>query len=561
MNYIYFFEVWALYLITIGANRQLVSHQLPIKSPSDLALSEISCNDSMDYRSRRCTFKNVIIFRGEVWYLSESYVNIPPLLCSAIDGMYNASCSFRIESRENMYNRLCSNLSRTDIYGINTESALHFASLSGDNPYHVLFEEMIPIYEILKSDPILSKWLNSSNNNTIKVLSYGEGNLQRTNPFTLKFLKEFFPHIDFSFRDLDWYESDDIYWYINNKIYMVNHLVAGSNHSCVHYYYCSRSDFQTPYIASEFRDYMLSKVGISPSSYHEKYKLIKHPNNTIQFKFIPNKILIKSNKSNSMKRTPGNKQQQSANRRILLRTKPHRNKQPKILIIQRKGRREISNMKDILQIISSITGKKHNCIYYENYTLTEQIKLTFSTDILIMIHGGGLANAFYLPPYATLIDIYPYTYPYHMYGLVNWMRYALRDVPIAHAPFDIIEPTHMTYCQNHTLPLCIMPAGLDYWHSFTFFWHVDRVIIDPIRFKSFFKLEYKKWHSKTNYITPMTRETFLNYSKSFKEPWYNNLLRNKYENESFHLTNCEDELSYIENTFNPDGSIWYDETA
>eukprot|EP01041_Mallomonas_annulata_P003509 gene3509-6979_t len=89
-------------------------------------------------------------------------------------------------------------------------------------------------------------------------------------------------------------------------------------------------------------------------------------------------------------------------------------------------------------------------------TLDEQIRSTFFTDVLVMVHGGALGNAMFLPPYATLIDIYPYTYPYHYNGLVNWMQYALRDIPIAHAPFDIIEPSHMIYGpHNFTLPQCL----------------------------------------------------------------------------------------------------------
>eukprot|EP01041_Mallomonas_annulata_P005649 gene5649-11399_t len=481
-------------------------HQVPITSPNDLRLSKMSCNGDVDPISRRCIFKDVMIFHGE------------------------------IITRKQFYDKLkfkLSDLSDT-IYGINTESALHFAPITGDNPYHVLFEEMIPIYEILKSDPILSKWINPSNNNTIKVLNYGESALKRNNPFTVTFFKHFFPHIDFSFRDLDWYNLDENGELKNNKIYMVNHLIAGSNHSCVHYYYCSRSDFSTPYIASEFRDYMLSKVGISSSSYREKYKLIKHPNNTIQFKFIPNKTLIKSNKSKS---------------RNNLQRSRHRNYQPNVVIIQRWGKRYVSNLDDIVTVVAGITGETPSVVYYEELNLNEQIKLTFSTDILIMIHGGGLANSFYLPPYATLIDIYPFPFPYHMYGLVNWMRYALRDIPIAHAPFDIIEPTHMTYHTNHSLPLCLPPVGYNYWTAFRFFWSVDSVVIDPIRFKSFFKIEYKKWHSKTNYITPMTRETFLNYSKSFKEPWYAHTVRKRANNINSELPDCVKELDELDKLY------------
>eukprot|EP01041_Mallomonas_annulata_P003498 gene3498-6964_t len=473
--------VWILIPIFIGSSRNYDAHKIPIKEPTDLPLSKINCNDVVHPNSRRCVFSNVMVYHGEVWIISDNNIRIPEILCSAVDSIYPEICPFRIGSKESIFKMLTTGQSNSNLYGINTESALHFSAYYGVNVYHALFEGFLPIFEILKSNSILSTWLNESNNHTIKLINYANTKHQ-PNPNTY--------------------------------------------------------NFTTPFIASELRDAMLHKADLS-NDYRSQYSIIKYPNSSISFLPKSTEDTAATNFTSTSTLTSTSIQSHrhdNDNNQSNL-----QNYKPKVVIIQRrkKHNRVIFNLNEIVTIITNITGGiPPKVVFYEALSISTQIKQTFSTDILIMIHGGALANAMYLPPYATLIDIYPYAFPYHIHGLVNWIRYTLRDIPIAHAPFDIINPNHMLYNGNHSLPLCIQPPGTTYLGSFRLFWQVSSIIIDPIRFKRFFEIEYKKWKSKTNYIPPISREDFLNYSKSFKELWYNDIVRSRNINKSVTIPDC-----------------------
>eukprot|EP01041_Mallomonas_annulata_P006252 gene6252-12657_t len=409
-------------------------------------------------------------------------------------------------------------LNSNNSYGIKTESALYFGPLNGENLYHLLFEEMIPMYEILKNDLILSTWLNEINTNdsTIKLL-FAESTL--SNLISEAFLKRFFPHVDYSFHIRN---NTRIKKNINSKIYLVDYLVAGSNHSCVHYGHCSRSDYQTPFIASEFRKFIFSQVGIN-NTYRKSYNFnnysdfdLLHENNNL------NNLTLLHHKRNHLH---------------------FHHRPPRIVIIQRSKTRRISNTNEIISMILNITNITPLLLDYGKMTLDEQIKRTFSTDILIMVHGGALGNTLYLPPYATLIDIYPYTFVFQLNPLTNWVRYALRDIPIAHAPFDIIDPFAMAFGpRNFKLPLCVQDPLKIGEPSAILYWRVKHITVDIDRFRDHFIKEYKKWKFRTNYIPPMSREEFSRDTASFTEPWYLETVRNRNENKSALLRTCFDIL-------------------
>eukprot|EP01041_Mallomonas_annulata_P011062 gene11062-23123_t len=367
--------------------RDYTAHKILINSSSDLVESHVSCTNEMD----------------PIWK------------------------RFRSVSKQSMFEMLSKRIPHSKLYCINTESALHFTPFYGENIYHTLFEDLIPIYEILKSDSLLSKWLNESYNDTIKVLNLGESSFKKKNPYIMKYFQMLYPHIDFSFRNIDWHQSD---YTTNNRIYLVKHLVA------------------------ELIDVVTTtNIGIEPT-----------------------------------------------------------------------------------------------VVNFELMSIKDQIELVFVTDILIMIHGAALSHILYLPPYATVVEVYPYTFPYHLQGIVNWVRYSLRDIPIAHAPFDIIEPNAILYNGNHSLPLCIQPPGSTFKDSFPFIWTVDSIIIDIERFHSVFTLELEKWHTRSNFIPAMTREDFLAYSISFKELWYNKLVSSRNANKSTPLPSCKSSLNKLLNS-------------
>eukprot|EP01041_Mallomonas_annulata_P007969 gene7969-16312_t len=342
----------------------------PFMIELDIPESKITCTNDTNPSAIRCIIKNAIIFAGEVYIIADTGIIIPKILCSAVDVGHSISCRFYIVSRYNMFQLLKKHVKdkRKSIVGIKTESAIYFAGVNGENTYHSLFEEMIPIFEIIQSDRILSKWLDKNDNN-IK-LAHLYDNSHFSDSYASKFFQTFFPNIDYSF----------------------------------------------------------------------------------------------------------------------------------------------------------------------DLSIEEQIKTTYVTDILIMVHGGAVGNAIFLPPYATLIDIYPYTFPFHLNGLVNWIRYALKDIPIAHASFDIINPNHMIFINNFTLPLCSHDKSKRKIESaFTLFWLVERVFIDPERFQSHFRNVFKNWRSRTNYVPPMTKYDFKQYSTSYKEPWYFRYIKKSNPNKNISL--------------------------
>eukprot|EP01041_Mallomonas_annulata_P013856 gene13856-29487_t len=431
-----------------------------LNNTSDFKETSFTCKQTEGTSSSTsCIFKNAIVFKGDVYIISESSnIVLPNVMCSVADtDLAIMMCKFKITTKKEMLKILLLDL--TKVYGIITESALYFGPLSGNNLYHLLFEEMIPLYEILKFDPLLSKWLDKNNSNTIKLLL---SESFHGNAVGKSFYERFFPHIDYTFRMRN--SNND-----NTRVYLVNYLVA----------------------AGEFRDFIFSKVGIN-NDYRKTYHIKTHANKSL--------ILI-------------------PNRQHGLNNNHHKELSPRIVIIQRSTTRIICNMNEIISTIQNITNITPLLIDYAEMTYDNQMQSTFETDILIMVHGGGLGNVLYLPPFATLIEIYPYTYTHQIFSLMNWVRYALRDIPIAHAPFDIIDPNAMIYSPNNfSLPLCLHNPINSKKSASILFWNVKYIKIDINRFHKLFRKELRKWHSRTNYVPPMTREVYRQYNASNIEP-------------------------------------------
>ena len=103
---------------------------------------------------------------------------------------------------------------------------------------------------------------------------------------------------------------------------------------------------------------------------------------------------------------------------------------PKVTIAQRAGSRKIENVDKVVGDINNILGDgAARVIDYADMSIDDQYKSTYDTDILIMVHGGALTNALYLPTGATLIDVYPYSFPFSLHGLVILTYLNLLTVP------------------------------------------------------------------------------------------------------------------------------------
>jgi len=81
-----------------------------------------------------------------------------------------------------------------------------------------------------------------------------------------------------------------------------------------------------------------------------------------------------------------------------------KNSSKNVTFILRKGTREITN---IDYVKDNLQSYNINYIYLENHTVKEQLEIIANTDILIGVHGAGLAWCIFMKNGSTLIEMYP----------------------------------------------------------------------------------------------------------------------------------------------------------
>ena len=177
-------------------------------------------------KSKICTFYDLITFQGKVFYIRDknikrSSIIFPKILCSAVDRPGNHFASFHIYTKENFLlyfksmqfqSRLRTNDGKNTKYArkhkenaptesysilssnvIEIETALYFGRLNANNLYHVIYEEMIPVYEIFKYNQHFSNWENSQN-----LLIHLEDSWDYGQELSELLWKRFFPNIYYS---------------------------------------------------------------------------------------------------------------------------------------------------------------------------------------------------------------------------------------------------------------------------------------------------------------------------------------------------------------------------
>lgn len=249
------------------------------------------------------------------------------------------------------------------------------------------------------------------------------------------------------------------------KIRFVRTLVAGSNASCAHYFHCSRGAYATDGIAVKFRQYVLSTV-----------YLIERTVSTLK---------------------------------------------PVVTIVQREGGRRIANLPEVYQAIKTVTGVEPRVVDYGNLPITQQIALTMSTDVLVMVHGGALGHMLFMAHGALLVDVYPYNYPFQFHGLVNWVRASLESVHISHAPFDVTRSSDMQYTDGALPEDCLCDASSRssfYGCAIQCFYTAKSLTVDIQRFLPHFSSAISKWLNGSSYAQPLSRDNFR--STHSLEPWY-----------------------------------------
>lgn len=86
----------------------------------------------------------------------------------------------------------------------------------------------------------------------------------------------------------------------------------------------------------------------------------------------------------------------------------------RVTILNRRGSRRISNVQEVIALFLSNQILNNtfnlNLIHFENMNLQKQAAVMEGTDILIAAHGAGLANAVFLSPCSSIIEVVPYGY-------------------------------------------------------------------------------------------------------------------------------------------------------
>ena len=124
----------------------------------------------------------------------------------------------------------------------------------------------------------------------------------------------------------------------------------------------------------------------------------------------------------------------------------------RITVVQRRDSRTIINFDLWVASIRdnhALGPREVRAVDFADYSIREQMLIASTTDVLVMVHGGGLVHATWLPLGASVVDINPYMY-FHR-GLINWMRYSLRDLHLGHHLIQI-NYTEGQYINGQPLP-------------------------------------------------------------------------------------------------------------
>lgn len=75
----------------------------------------------------------------------------------------------------------------------------------------------------------------------------------------------------------------------------------------------------------------------------------------------------------------------------------------KLVYIQRRGSRSLDNEPELLEALQ--TFGKWNIVSLEDHTILEQANIFYNADVIVAMHGAGLANIIYCKPNTSVVEI------------------------------------------------------------------------------------------------------------------------------------------------------------
>lgn len=160
-------------------------------------------------------------------------------------------------------------------------------------------------------------------------------------------------------------------------------------------------------------------------------------------------------------------------------------RKPRLLILLRKGSRSITNAKQVIQMARRSGYKVVTAGPEETRNLTKFAHTVNSCDVMMGVHGAGLANMVFLPTNATLIQIIPW-------GGLKWacrhdFGEPAPDMGIRYVEYEIKEEESSLieqYPRNHAVftdPLSVQKQG---WNAlWSIFLNKQKVKLDVGRFR------------------------------------------------------------------------------
>lgn len=128
-----------------------------------------------------------------------------------------------------------------------------------------------------------------------------------------------------------------------------------------------------------------------------------------------------------------------------------------IVIIGRRGAREIQNLSSLIKTLSSSLLLPLKIpldiqeVFFERLSMREQVKVASNADILLAVHGAGLGHAIWMEKGSALIELYPYQFK--KFGFANLAQL----IGVKHFPLSTDKVPGQDYRDYHAVAVKVEP--------------------------------------------------------------------------------------------------------
>jgi len=429
--------------------------------------STFTCTGN-DIHTGRCIFRDVLFAEGVIWAFTDSPPEqVPPLLCTSANSNNNIGGQNFVRFCEVKFVPVADRARMEAMYQdakCFVDKAVVFSRLFPSNAYHVVFEDMVPVYSMMRaglnlsSEPV-NAMHDFADSSWAVMFSDSKGQASM-DPL---FWKELLPEVRLVY-------TADACW--------ARTLVAGSMNSCGHWGHCEPPEDAEPQFkprdsAIGFRRLALHRFGFDES---------------VQESFASH------------------------------------NRPPRVTFVQRSSTGRV--IRDIETLVSAaktyLRPESLSVVDMAHFTVQEQLSLAHSTDVFILVHGAALLNMLWLPAGAIVIDIHPYEFTASTSrGVAHSIRRSFAPLVIGHFPFYVLESHgQQLYHKDSAGILTAKPMvenckcygedtdlPLEYSPRWQIFWNTGLVSVNLHRFEVHLQESLERWE-KMNLTPPLSKFDF-----------------------------------------------------